>query len=194
MSLPRRARIGASVGELGGWATGAGAAPRAGRHCSALRPVPSPGRLELRDSGRHALLTPGQTTLHSRGQKSSHRAEGARGGERERSLTPLARCACVCACVCVYACIHVCSCVCVCVCVSVRVRVCVLVHARACLSVRPYTVMLMLERTGAAVFCPVPSCRGHSLASVGNFLPLRLAACVTECMVLYRDLREAECH
>lgn len=151
MSLPRRARIGASVGEPGGWATGAGAAPGAGRHCSALRPVPSPGSLGLRDSGRHALLTPGQTTFYPRGPKSSHGAgaEGARGGERERSLTPLAP-LCMRVCVCMRRCVCMYPCVFVCVCVPACAFACACTRARARLSVRPYAVMLMLERTGGS--------------------------------------------
>lgn len=159
-----------------------------------LRPSPCPLPRVPGNSGRHALLTPGQTTWHRCGPKSSHGGEGARGGERQRSVSTPGILVHACVHVHVSVCMRASMCVRVYVCVCVRVRVYVCVHARACMSVRPYAMMLMLERTGSAVFCPVPSCRGHSLANVGNFLPLRLAAWVTECMALYRALREAERH
>lgn len=142
MSLPRRARIGASVGEQRGWATGAGAAPAAGKHRSALRPVPSLGRLGLRDPGRHALMPPGHTTLHPPlpGFKASHGAEGSGGrrAECERKLWPRAQLCmrmCVCMCPCVFVCARLRVSMCVCMCgahANMRVYACTRAGAGPC--------------------------------------------------------------
>lgn len=93
------------------------------------------------------------------------RGEGAAASVRVSSLWH--PCACMCASVRVYAYIHVCSCVCP------RARLRVRARARACRA--PLRGDADAGKDRSCSF--LPSCHHrHSLASVGNFLPLRLAA------------------
>lgn len=132
MSLPRRARIGASVGERGGWATGRGRRPGLGDTAPPFALSPPPGAWEFRTPRPADPWSDNLAPVRPKVLPRWGRGEGWRASEKCQH--PWHPCACVCACACVrvYACIHVCSCVCVCVCPRARLRV----RARARLHVR----------------------------------------------------------